>query len=142
MAKSHVVVRQLNALEGKIKCVSITWTLIPPQPPIALGAVTDICSDKTGTLTAGKMIVRKFWLPALPDYGVSNDTLPTEYVVDSGADALEPLGDVYVETGGAEEEKKDMLTLQTHTRAKEFVLCAALCNVATSVAHSQDPLSW
>ena len=48
------------------------------------------------------MIVRKFWLPTLPDYGVSNDTLPTEYVVDSGADVLEPVGDVYVETGGAE----------------------------------------
>lgn len=139
MAKSHVVVRQLNALEGKIKCDSIIWTLILPRPPLALGAVTDICSDKTGTLTAGKMIVRKFWLPSLSGYSTSNDTLPTEYVVDSGADAMEPAGDVYVEMGGAEDQKKEMLDLQTHVRAKELVLCSALCNVATYVDYSQIP---
>ncbi|KAJ7182704.1 sodium transport ATPase [Mycena crocata] len=109
MAKAHVVVRQLNALE-------------------ALGSVTDICSDKTGTLTAGKMLVRKFWLPTLSNACTSTDgNLPMEYLVDSGSEVLEPTGDVYAESG----EKKQLLDLKEHLRAKEFVLCASLCNVAT-----------
>ncbi|BGP42642.1 P-type ATPase [Rhodotorula kratochvilovae] len=45
MVARNVIVRKLDSLE-------------------ALGAVTDICSDKTGTLTQGKMVVRAAWLPA------------------------------------------------------------------------------
>ncbi|KAI0345134.1 sodium transport ATPase [Trametopsis cervina] len=121
MAKSHVVVRQLNALEGNVRT--------------ALGAVTDICSDKTGTLTAGKMIVRKLWLP--PVTGAAQ--LPNEYVVDSGTEVLEPVGDVYVERV-ADEEKRELLNLPGHSRAKEFVLCASLCNVAT--LHKNKEGKW
>ncbi|KAG5922732.1 hypothetical protein E4U42_005373 [Claviceps africana] len=43
MAKGHVIVRQMPSLE-------------------AVGGVTNICSDKTGTLTQGRMITRKVWL--------------------------------------------------------------------------------
>ena len=43
MAGGNVVVRKLSALE-------------------AVGGVTNICSDKTGTLTQGRMITRKVWL--------------------------------------------------------------------------------
>ncbi|GAO17970.1 hypothetical protein UVI_02056210 [Ustilaginoidea virens] len=43
MVKGHVIVRQMPSLE-------------------AVGGVTDICSDKTGTLTQGRMITRKVWL--------------------------------------------------------------------------------
>lgn len=42
MATQNVVVRKLDALE-------------------ALGGITDICTDKTGTLTQGKMVVRSLW---------------------------------------------------------------------------------
>lgn len=53
MRKRKVVVRQLSALE-------------------ALGGVTHICSDKTGTLTQGKMVTRKAWIPGAGIYSIEN----------------------------------------------------------------------
>ena len=44
MARAHVVVRQLNALEGVFHCYStlrVSLTL-----DVALGSVTDVCSDR------------------------------------------------------------------------------------------------
>ncbi|KAI4166140.1 MAG: hypothetical protein LQ342_000026 [Letrouitia transgressa] len=52
MRKRRVVIRQLSALE-------------------ALGGVSNICSDKTGTLTQGRMITRKAWLPGVGIYTVT-----------------------------------------------------------------------
>ncbi|KAL1890880.1 hypothetical protein Sste5346_008021 [Sporothrix stenoceras] len=49
MLERHVIVRNLQSLE-------------------ALGGVTDICSDKTGTITQGRMVVRKAWLPSHGTY--------------------------------------------------------------------------
>ncbi|KAF8462717.1 putative calcium-transporting ATPase 3 [Kalaharituber pfeilii] len=46
MARGNVIVRKLQALE-------------------AVGGVTNICSDKTGTLTQGKMIAKKAYIPGL-----------------------------------------------------------------------------
>ena len=43
MARGNVVIRKLAALE-------------------AVGGVTNICSDKTGTLTQGKMVAKRVWL--------------------------------------------------------------------------------
>ncbi|KAM5441953.1 potassium/sodium eff [Microsporum ferrugineum] len=68
MRKRRVVVRQLSALE-------------------ALGGVTNICSDKTGTLTQGQMVTRKAWLPGVGIYSLtkSNDaTNPTRGTISLG----------------------------------------------------------
>lgn len=45
LAKERAVVRRMSALE-------------------VLGTVTDICSDKTGTLTVGRMTAVVLWTPA------------------------------------------------------------------------------
>lgn len=55
MVTKNVIVRKLDSLE-------------------ALGGIDDICSDKTGTLTMGKMIARKLWIPSLGTFSVTNST--------------------------------------------------------------------
>ncbi len=57
MARGNVVVRKMGALE-------------------AIGGVTNICSDKTGTLTQGKMLARKAFLPGGRVLEVTNETSP------------------------------------------------------------------
>ncbi|KYG46167.1 hypothetical protein M433DRAFT_143215 [Acidomyces richmondensis BFW] len=57
MIDRHVVVRDLRRLE-------------------ALERVTDICKDKTGTLTQGKMVAKKAWIPTLGTLTVSETDEP------------------------------------------------------------------
>lgn len=53
MVSKNVIVRKLDSLE-------------------ALGGINDICSDKTGTLTQGRMIAKKVWIPSAGTYNVTN----------------------------------------------------------------------
>ncbi|KAK2812739.1 hypothetical protein FQN50_001068 [Emmonsiellopsis sp. PD_5] len=57
MAKGNVIVRKLQALE-------------------AVGGVTNICSDKTGTLTQGRMVARKAWIKGVGTLTVHDTTNP------------------------------------------------------------------
>ncbi|KAG6915944.1 hypothetical protein DXG01_009166 [Tephrocybe rancida] len=101
MAKENVIVRKLDALEN-------------------LGGVTDVCSDKTGTLTLGQMSVRKFWL-------AGDMAKAVEYVADTAHDALDP-------SGGAVRTASDeaLVTPDTFQEGlSQAVRVAALCNVAT-----------
>ena len=59
MRKRKVLTRQLSALE-------------------ALGGITNICSDKTGTLTQGQMIMRKAWIPGVGTYIVTDSEDATD----------------------------------------------------------------
>ncbi|OAX84844.1 potassium/sodium efflux P-type ATPase, fungal-type [Emergomyces africanus] len=57
MAKGNVIVRKLQALE-------------------AVGGVTNICSDKTGTLTQGRMVARKAWVSGAGTLTIHDTTNP------------------------------------------------------------------
>ena len=57
MVQRHVIVRNLKSLE-------------------ALGGVTDICSDKTGTLTQGRMVAKRCWVPTRGTYSVGSSNEP------------------------------------------------------------------
>ncbi|KFA49368.1 hypothetical protein S40293_04142 [Stachybotrys chartarum IBT 40293] len=57
MVERNVLVRNMRSLE-------------------ALGGVTNICSDKTGTLTQGKMVARMAWLPNYGTYTVNVGSEP------------------------------------------------------------------
>ncbi|KAI5304495.1 Na+ ATPase [Ascosphaera pollenicola] len=75
MRKRAVVIRNLNALE-------------------ALGGITNICSDKTGTLTQGQMVTRQAWIPGVGVYSLHQSD-----------DANNPTRGV-IRLGGTPESKK------------------------------------
>ncbi|KAI9705803.1 MAG: Na+ ATPase [Bogoriella megaspora] len=117
MVERNVIVRNLKSLE-------------------ALGAVTDICSDKTGTLTQGKMIAKKAWIPAKGTYtvGTTNEPFnPSE-------------GDLYLNPlppGGTAniDEKSELVQatdqLQDNKPLVAYLNVASLANLA-NVHHSSD----
>ncbi|ESW99498.1 hypothetical protein KL918_001565 [Ogataea parapolymorpha] len=57
MVSRNVIVRNLDSLE-------------------ALGGINDICSDKTGTLTQGRMIAKKVWIPNVGTYSLEGSNEP------------------------------------------------------------------
>ncbi|KAI5949393.1 ENA1 [Candida jiufengensis] len=62
MVTKNVIVRKLDSLE-------------------ALGGINDICSDKTGTLTLGKMIAKKVWIPNFGSFNVENSNEPYNHTI-------------------------------------------------------------
>ncbi|KAI1086583.1 potassium/sodium eff [Rostrohypoxylon terebratum] len=140
MRKANVVVRDLSALE-------------------ALGGVTNICSDKTGTLTQGAMIVRKVWIPSKTIYTVKDSkhpSDPTEGVVtfsELDDKSQEPEKRDFDQERSAAVLKFDVPDEKLHNsklkpqnekeatmnpELEAFLLSAALCNLAT-VRHEKEP---
>ncbi|KAF9457771.1 sodium transport ATPase, partial [Collybia nuda] len=100
MATEHVIVRKLDALEN-------------------LGGVTDICSDKTGTLTLGKMSVRSFWLAG----DLKHDA---GFTAETTQDSLDPTGIVRQDS-----DNTPLVPSSLNNGLVQATRAAALCNVAT-----------
>jgi len=100
MAQGNVVIRRMAALE-------------------AIGGVTNICSDKTGTLTQGKMVAHKVWIPGMGMLSVKDTT-----------NILDPEDGILSIDG--EPLEKNEVTAQAKIKLLRPVLDAvALCNFAT-----------
>lgn len=109
MAKGNVIVRKLAALE-------------------AVGGVTNICSDKTGTLTQGKMLAKRVWLVDGTEVSVRQTTHPFD--PSSGT----------VEYNGSELSPAKMKVMGREAEnLREFLETVALCNNA---AVTQRETAW
>ncbi|KAJ5683461.1 hypothetical protein N7462_006626 [Penicillium macrosclerotiorum] len=97
MAKGNVIVRKLQCLE-------------------AVGGVTNICSDKTGTLTQGKMIARSAWIPNAGTLNVRQTTDP--YDPTSGVVQLDEI------------DWSSTRPIEEHPALHTFLSALALCNLS------------
>ena len=125
MVKRNVIVRKLESLE-------------------ALGSINDICSDKTGTLTQGKMVVRRAWVPATGTYSVSESNEPfNPTIADVSVNDVEPRNasvdkqeDGEVVASGGKSDK-----VEGNDKLKDFLNVASLCNLAT-VFKDKETHEW
>ncbi|KAF2000603.1 sodium P-type ATPase-like protein [Amniculicola lignicola CBS 123094] len=111
MVERHVIVRNLKSLE-------------------ALGAVTDICSDKTGTLTQGKMVAKKAWIPAKGTYSIGTTDAPFNPTV--GALKFTPKPPKSMTIHEADDEKSSPYEelLNSNMHLLDYLRVASLANLA------------
>lgn len=117
MHKRRVVIRQLSALE-------------------ALGGVTNICSDKTGTLTQGQMVTRKAWIPGVGIYSVNKSDDASDpsrgfVTLGSASDKAENEKQNEKTQATPADSKEEQAITQVNPELESFLLASSLCNLAT-----------
>jgi Na+-exporting ATPase len=119
MVQRHVIVRNLKSLE-------------------ALGGVTDICSDKTGTLTQGKMVAKKAWIPAKGTYSVGTSDDPHNPTVGSLSFTTKPPRHMDADIDDKTQTSEDLLEHNTHLI--DYLKVASLANLAN--VHETKEGEW
>lgn len=127
MVSRNVIVRKLDSLE-------------------ALGAVTNICSDKTGTLTQGKMVVKKAWVAAEGTFAVGNTNSPLDpTAAQISLDRSMPLDVARVPRTQAqlqaESPWRNALDFVGSGFVQHYLNIATFCNIAT-VSRRTDSGEW
>lgn len=112
MVARNVIVRKLDALE-------------------ALGGITDICSDKTGTLTQGKMVAKKAWIPSKGTYSVGTSNEPFNPTMGNLTFAAAEPKNMSDRDDDNAEAKSSAELLQNNDPLQDYLNVAALANLAT-----------
>lgn len=110
MVQRNVIVRKLDSLE-------------------ALGAVTNICSDKTGTLTQGRMVAKRAWIPSVGTYSVGSSNDPLNPLEGDLSLIPEPPVELASDSKGGEPARPEDL-LKDNELLKSFLNVAAMANLA------------
>ncbi|KAL0063915.1 P-type ATPase [Marasmius tenuissimus] len=119
MVHRHVIVRNLKSLE-------------------ALGGVTDICSDKTGTLTQGKMVAKRAWIPSKGTYGVGVTSEPFNPSVGDLTFTPKPPKELDSESDEKAASYEELLEDNQHLL--EYLKVASLANLAN--VHQNHDGEW
>jgi Ca2+-transporting ATPase len=103
--------------------VSKTNVLTRHVPAVeTLGAITALCTDKTGTLTQNKMKVKNFWVDGkILDFDGRNDEFLNYLLLSVTADIYDPMEKAIKELGGSNYDGNKFLILE-----KEFPLSSTL----------------
>lgn len=120
MVQRHVIVRRLDSLE-------------------ALGAVTNICSDKTGTLTQGRMLTKRAWLPSLGTYSIG----PSENPLDPTVGDIALISEAPISMDDAQENPANPDDLVADNEVlQEFLNIGAMANLAHVHQSEQEGNQW
>jgi potassium/sodium efflux P-type ATPase len=119
MVERNVIVRNLRSLE-------------------ALGAVTDICSDKTGTLTQGKMVAKKAWVPAEGTYTIDDTDEP--FNPTKGSILFNEKEPHKIDYRDKDQPSSYAGLIQNNDALKDYLRAASLANLAT--VHQNDAGHW
>lgn len=128
MVTKNVIVRKLDSLE-------------------ALGGIDDICSDKTGTLTQGKMVAKTIFIPTIGTYTIDNVSEPfNPQTGDLSHVKYSPafMKELDEELSGDFREVQNYRKVVFPKNTVAWMLAASLANIATvsQVENEDGVLEW
>ncbi|KAL0063931.1 P-type ATPase [Marasmius tenuissimus] len=115
MVRRHVIVRNLKSLEA-----------------------LDICSDKTGTLTQGKMVAKRAWIPSKGTYGVGITNEP--FNPGAGDLTFTPMAPKEIDLNFDEKTTPYEELLEDNQHLLEYLKVASLANLAN--IHQNHDGEW